>query len=145
MASERPGLSICLAAQASAFSRNSDERRMVVRESCRMAGRPLFFRTTFLRCAAISVPTSCFPIIYRPRGDLNPANGGGGDLWGSSYRGSRSAARHGHGPAIDPCVGVYSTAFGDRALPASMRIWTCCQSPPDALRLDKFDVFKRTR
>src|SRR5262249_31446069 len=95
MAWERPGLSICLAAQASTFSRNSDERRMVVRESCPMAGRPLFFRT-FLRCAAISVPTSCFSIIFRPRGDLNPANGGGGHLW----------ARRTGGAVTEPAAGI---------------------------------------
>jgi hypothetical protein len=60
---------------------------------------------------------------------------------GSSYRGSRSAARHGHGPAVDPCVGVYSTAFGD-ALPASMRIWTCCQFPDQCTSTRQFDILK---
>ena len=47
MASERSGLSVCLAAQASTFSRNSDESRIAVTGSRPVAGRPLFFRTTF--------------------------------------------------------------------------------------------------
>jgi hypothetical protein len=55
MASERPGLSVCLAAQASTFSRNSDESRMAVTGSCPVAGRPLFFRTTFLLAAFIFI------------------------------------------------------------------------------------------
>ena len=53
MASERSGLSVCLAAQASTFSRNSDESRIAVTGSRPVAGRPLFFRTTFLRDAFI--------------------------------------------------------------------------------------------
>jgi hypothetical protein len=53
MASERSGLSVCLAAQASTFSRNSDESRIAVTGSRPVAGLPLFFRTTFLRDAFI--------------------------------------------------------------------------------------------
>ena len=53
MASERSGLSVCLAAQASTFSRNSDESQIAVTRSRPVAGLPLFFRTTFLRDAFI--------------------------------------------------------------------------------------------
>jgi hypothetical protein len=53
MASERSGLSVCLAAQASTFSRNSDESRIAVTGSRPVAGLALFFRTTFLRDAFI--------------------------------------------------------------------------------------------
>lgn len=42
-----------LAAQASTFSRNSDESRIAVTGSRPVAGLPLFFRTTFLRDAFI--------------------------------------------------------------------------------------------
>jgi hypothetical protein len=54
MASERSGLSVCLAAQASTFSRNSDESWIAVTGARPVAGLPLFFRTTFLRAASRS-------------------------------------------------------------------------------------------
>jgi hypothetical protein len=68
-ASGRAGLSFCLAAQASTLARSSDERRMVVRTSCPVLRRPLFFRTMGLRCAAIRRAK-----VFRP-GNLTPGVG----------------------------------------------------------------------
>src|SRR5262249_28465217 len=52
VASERVGLSLCLAAQASTRLRSSDESGMVVEASCPVVRRPLFVR-----------PAICFPFF----------------------------------------------------------------------------------
>src|SRR5262249_54567840 len=72
MASDRAGLSLRLAAQASTLSRSSDERRMVIRASCPVAWLLLFFLPPDLPRETISFPST--PSSIDAAAIFNPAN-----------------------------------------------------------------------
>src|SRR5262249_46880500 len=107
MASERPGLSICLAAQASTFSRNSDERRMVVRECGEKrvvcweilpdGGAALFFSYVFA-LRAQKCPYFLFFHHLPPTRRSQPRERRRRSPLGSSSGGSRYGTRRRHCP-----------------------------------------------